>query len=227
MKRRTKVLLGIAAGVVVVGAAGVIGGPIVYANLVNSAADAAPSLAPTGDATLSATEADGTWTSTSTGFAGYRVHEVLRGQDVTVTGRTKDVEARATVADGSLTAAAVTVQVASISTPESARDDYFRGTAMQTDRFPTATFRVTAPVDVRAALAGTDPDVALRGELTLHGVTKPVTADAQLGVDRDGHVQVAGSVPITFADYGVQAPDLGFVRVDDHGAVEFSVELAR
>ncbi|PGM32354.1 polyisoprenoid-binding protein, partial [Bacillus cereus] len=33
--------------------------------------------------------------------------------------------------------------------------------------------------------------------------------------------------PITFADYGVQAPDLGFVPVDDDGAVEFSVELAR
>ncbi|MGN8050437.1 YceI family protein [Curtobacterium sp. 22159] len=227
MERRTKVLLGIAAGVVVVGAAGVIGGPVVYAGLVNGAADAAPSLAPTGGATLSAAEADGTWTSTRTSFAGYRVHEVLRGQDVTVTGRTEDVDARATVAGGSLTAATVTVRVASISTPEAARDEYFRGTALQTDRFPTATFRVTEPVDVRAALAGTDRDVALHGDLTLHGVTRTVTAKAQLGVDRDGDVQAAGSVPITFSDYGVRAPDLGFVTVDGHGAVEFSLELAR
>ncbi|GAA3341393.1 hypothetical protein GCM10017714_25210 [Curtobacterium pusillum] len=226
MKRRTKVLLGIAVGVVVVGAAVVVGGPVVYANLVNGAADAAPTLAPSGDATLAAADAEGRWTSTAGSFAGYRVHEVLRGQDVTVTGRTEDVDAQATVTGGSLTAATVTVQVASISTPEAARDEYFRGTALQTDRFPTAVFRVTAPVDVRPALAGTDRDVALRGALTLHGVTEAVTVHAKLGVDRSGHVQVAGSIPITFADYGVHAPDLGFVTVDGRGAVEFSLELA-
>lgn len=227
MQTRTKVLLGIATGVVVIGAVAVIGGPVVYADLVNGSADAAPSLAPTGGATLDPATADGDWTSTDGSFAGYRVHEVLRGQDVTVTGRTKDVDARATVAGGSLTGATVTVRVASISTPESARDEYFRSEALQADRFPTATFRVTTPVDVRAALAGTDRDVTLRGELTMHGVTKPVSVDAQLGVDRAGDVQVAGSVPVTFEDYGVQAPDLGFVRVDGKGAVEFDLELAR
>ncbi|ROP63622.1 polyisoprenoid-binding protein YceI [Curtobacterium sp. PhB130] len=227
MRRRTKVLIGIASGVVVLGAAGVIGGPVLYANVVNGAADAAPTLAPTGGATLDPAQADGDWTSSADSFAGYRVHEVLRGQDVTVTGRTKDVEARATVAGGSLTGATVTVRVASISTPESARDEYFRSEALQTDRFPTATFRVTDPVDVRAALAGTDRDVTLRGDLTMHGVTKAVSADAQLGVDGSGHVEVAGSVPVTFADYGVTAPDLGFVTVDGHGAVEFSLELER
>ncbi|MFJ3384617.1 MULTISPECIES: YceI family protein [unclassified Curtobacterium] len=227
MRRRTKVLIGVASGVVVLGAAGVIGGPVIYANVVNGAADAAPTLAPTGGATLDPAQADGDWTSSADSFAGYRVHEVLRGQDVTVTGRTKDVEARATVADGSLTGATVTVQVASIATPESARDEYFRSQALQTDRFPTATFRVTDPVDVRTALAGTDRQVTLRGDLTMHGVTKPVSADAQLGVDGSGHVQVAGSILVTFEDYGVQAPDLGFVTVDGHGAVEFSLELAK
>ncbi len=220
-------LLGIATGVVVVGAAAVIGGPVVYAGLVNGSADAAPSLAPTGGATLDAADADGRWTATGGSYAGYRVHEVLRGQDVTVTGRTEDVDASATVADGTLRGATVTVRVASITTPESARDAYFRTQALDTDRFPTATFRVTEPVDVRAALAGTDRDVTLRGELTVHGVTKAVSTDAQLGVDRSGHVQVAGSVPVTFADYGVDAPDLGFVKVDGSGAVEFSLELAR
>ncbi|MEN0102959.1 MAG: YceI family protein [Curtobacterium sp.] len=227
MRTRTKVLLGIAAGVVVIGAAGVIGGPIVYANLVNGSAEAEPTLAPTGGATLDPADADGTWQAGNDSFAGYRVHEVLRGQDVTVTGRTKDVDATATVADGSLERATVTVQVASIATPESARDEYFRSQALQTDRFPTATFRVTDPVDVRAALAGTERDVTLRGDLTMHGVTKTVEADAQLGVDGDGHVQVAGSIPVTFADYGVDAPDLGFVKVDGSGAVEFSLELTR
>ena len=40
-------------------------------------------------------------------------------------------------------------------------------------------------------------------------------------------VDVSGSIPVAFADYGIQAPHLGFVRVEDQGAVEFLLHLAR
>ncbi|MCP1131673.1 YceI family protein, partial [Robbsia andropogonis] len=53
-------------------------------------------------------------------------------------------------------------------------------------------------------------------------VTKDVTAKLQVGLNGDG-VDISGSVPITFSDYGVQAPSLGFVKVDDAGSVEFLV----
>jgi polyisoprenoid-binding protein YceI len=227
LRTRTKVIIGITTGVVVVGAAALIGGPLIYANVVNGQAAAAPSLAPSSSATLDASDADGTWTSRDTSYAGYRVHEVLQGQDVNVVGRTKQVEADATVDGGQLRKATVTVQVAKISTPEAARDAYFRSKALETDQFPTATFTVTKPVDVSQALAGTTQDVTLTGTMELHGVEKPVTADAQVAVGKGGTVQVAGSVPITFADYGVTAPSLGFVTVDGKGSVEFSLDLAR
>jgi len=230
LRTRTKVIIGIATGVVVIGAAAVIAGPVIYANTVNGQAAAAPSLSarPSGSGgTLDTERADGTWKSTSSSYAGYRVHEVLQGNDVDVVGRTKDVQGTATVDGGSLTKATVTVQVASISTPESARDEYFRNTALQTDRYPTATFELTEPVDVSGALDGSTQDVTLIGTMDLHGVEEPVTADAQVAVTKDGTVQVVGSVPITFADYGVQAPSLGFVTVDGKGSVEFSLDLAK
>ncbi|KTR38519.1 polyisoprenoid-binding protein [Curtobacterium oceanosedimentum] len=230
LRTRTKVIIGIATGVVVIGAAAVVAGPVIYANTVNGQAAAAPSLsaAPSGSGgTLDAAQADGTWTSTSSSYAGYRVHEVLQGNDVNVVGRTKDAQGTATVDGGSLTKATVTVQVASISTPESRRDEYFRTQALQTDRYPTATFALTEPVDVSSALDGSTQDVTLTGTMDLHGVEKPVTADAQVAVTKDGGVQVVGSVPITFADYGVEAPSLGFVTVDGKGSVEFSLDLAK
>ncbi len=229
LRTRTKVIIGIASGVVVVGAAAAIAGPVIYANTVNGQAAAAPSLSaePSGAGTLSAAEADGTWKSTGDSFAGYRVHEELQGQDVNVVGRTKDVEGTAEVSGGSLTKATVTVQVAKISTPEAARDEYFRNTALQTDQHPTATFTLTEPVDVSGALDGSTQDVTLTGTMDLHGVQKPVTADAQVAVGKDGTVQVAGSIPITFEDYGVEAPSLGFVTVDPEGSVEFSLDLER
>jgi polyisoprenoid-binding protein YceI len=230
LRTRTKVIIGISTGVVVIAAAAAIAGPVIYANTVNGQAAAAPSISSSASGTpgsLSTSEADGTWTSRDTSFAGYRVHEVLQGNDVNVVGRTKDVAGTVVVDDGSLTKATVTVQVGKISTPESARDAYFRDTALETEKFPTATFTLTKPVDVSGALDGTTQDVSLTGTMDLHGVEKSVTADAQVAVGQGGTVQVAGSVPITFADYGVQAPSLGFVTVDGKGSVEFALDLGK
>ncbi|CPU65102.1 Uncharacterized conserved protein [Mycobacteroides abscessus] len=69
-------------------------------------------------------------------------------------------------------------------------------------------------------------DVELAGDLTIHGVTQAVTVEAQVGPTTDG-VQVVGSVPITFSDFDVEAPSLGFVTVDDAGSVEFGLDLVR
>jgi hypothetical protein len=38
-------------------------------------------------------------------------------------------------------------------------------------------------------------------------------------------IVLVGSLPLTFAGYGVNAPDLGSVTVDEHGAIEFSLHL--
>ena len=243
MRKKTKIgLWSAGAVVVIVGGAALAFGPSVYADYANGVADAAPTLAPaspaptgTADAStapastvpaVNPAELSGSWSVGEDSFAGYRVNEVLRNQDITVTGRTEDVTGELTVEGLSLTAATITVDVAGIATDEGARDAYFRGTAMQADKFPTATFRLTEPVLIEAPLAGVAQTVSAAGELTLHGVTRPVTVDLQAALTDTGG-QVVGSIPITFSDYGVEAPDLGFVSVEDAGAVEFSLTLAQ
>ena len=67
-------------------------------------------------------------------------------------------------------------------------------------------------------------DVQLTGDLTIRDVTQQVTVDAQVAASGDT-VQVVGSVPVTFADFGIEAPSLGFVTVEDTGAVEFDLRL--
>jgi len=236
MQKKTKIGLWIAGGVVVVGAAALTFGPGVYADYANSKAEAAPTIAAgtaTGTATDAATSAavnagdlSGTWSIGADSFAGYRVHEVLRGNDVTVTGRTAQVTGDLTVDTLTLTAATITVDVAGIATDESARDAYFRDTAMEAGQFPTATFTLTAPVTLQAPEAGVAQTVSATGDLTMHGVTRPVTLDLQAALTDTGG-QVVGTVPVTFSDYGVQAPNLGFVSVDDTGSVEFSLNLTQ
>ena len=79
---------------------------------------------------------------------------------------------------------------------------------------------------LRAPKVGEVQTVQATGDLTLAGVTKTVTVELQAVLNGETG-QVAGAIPITFADYGVEAPNLGFVSVEPQGSVEFSLEIAR
>jgi polyisoprenoid-binding protein YceI len=212
----------ITGGAVAVVAAGAIGGPLVYAALEEDAPPAATVQAQPSDAAL-VSDTDGTWTIAADSSAGYRVHEVLNGADVTVAGTTDQVTGSVVIAGGDLADADVTVDVASIATDQSRRDSYFRDNVMEVDANPTATFSVTQPADL-PELTGTPVTVPVTGELTLHGVTQQVQTEISV-VRTDAGVDVSGSIPVAFGDYDVQAPSLGFVRVDDQGAVEFFLHL--
>lgn len=234
MQKRTKIITAsIVAGALVLGATAAIAGPIVYRDLIVGEADAAPTVtaAPSAssgsDASAEASDLSGAWTVADGSFAGYRVDEVLNGTDVTVTGRTDAVTGTLTVDGLSLTDASFEVDVASIATDSGNRDEYFRQNAMRVDEFPTASFVLTQPVTVSAApKVGEVQTVQATGELTLAGVTKTVTVELQAVLNGETG-QVAGAIPITFADYGVEAPNLGFVSVEPQGSVEFSLEIAR
>ncbi|WP_350348505.1 YceI family protein [Agromyces sp. G08B096] len=232
MQKRTKIITAsIVAGVLVLGATAAIAGPIVYRDLIVGEADAAPSVTARpsngADASAEASDLSGAWTATDGSFAGYRVDEVLNGTDVTVTGRTSQVTGDLEVEGLTLTSAAFEVDVASIETDSGNRDEYFRSTAMRVAEFPTASFVLTEPITVDAApTVGAVQTVQATGDLTLAGVTKPVTVELQAVLNGETG-QVAGSIPITFADYGVEAPNLGFVSVEPDGFVEFSLELTR
>ncbi len=224
MRTGTKIALGSGAAVVVLAGTAFFVGPRLYADQAEERAQEPPTVEFSGDTeALDPADVEGTWTvREGDSYAGYRVDEILNGQEVTVTGRTSDVDGTVTVSDGSITAATVTVDMASVTTDESARDGYFRDTALEVEAHPTSEFVLTEPVDVSPE----DESVELSGDLTIRGVTQPVTVDAQVG-SADTGAQVAGSIPVTFSDFGVEAPDLGFVTVEDDGAVEFLLDLVR
>lgn len=134
----------------------------------------------------------------------------------------------ATVAASKLESADITVDVASITSPESMRDNRFRSSMiMDTDKFPTATWKLSEPVDISSVPESGEPHaVEATGEMTIKGVSKTVTTP--LNIQRSGaSVIVQGSVPVTWTDYGVTPPSLGFVDVQDTGTIEFLVNLEK
>ncbi|XPP27780.1 MAG: YceI family protein [Leucobacter sp.] len=234
MRKRTKAALIAVVCVLALGATAAVAGPLIYRDLFATPAAEAPTLTaedsalePNSTRPVDLESLSGEWIVAAGSEAGYRVNEVLNGVDVTVTGRTTEVTGGLTVNELTLESAEFTVDVASISTDSSNRDSYFRDDAMQVAVHPTATFRLTSPVTTSAPpLAGETVEHELTGELTLAGVTRTVTFTAQARTD--GSIgEIAGQIPITFSDFGVTAPSLGFVSVEDSGYVEFQLVLER
>lgn len=218
-RRRTWWIVG---GIVALLALGLGVGPLLYAATQEDAAAAPTVQAQPSDAEL-APDTDGTWTVSPGSSAGYRVDEVLNGADVTVAGTTEQVTGSVVIEGGDLSTAEVAVDVASTSTDSGQRDAYFRDNVMDVGTHPTATFTVRGPVDL-PELTGTPVTVPVTGDLTLRGTTRPVQADLAVVRTAEG-VEVSGAVPVVFADFGISAPDLGFVRVEDRGRVEFLLRL--
>jgi len=224
MKKKTGIVLGVAAVVVVgLGVTAAVAGPAFYRDVIVGEPDAAPTVSVTpGATTIDTSDLSGAWTVGDGSTAGYRVDEVLNGTDVTVVGTTDQVTGTVTVEGDSVTAATIDVDVASIATDSGNRDGYFRDDAMEASTYPTATFVLTQPIDAGVPADGDVETVEATGDLTMHGVTQSVTVSLQAALSGDG-VQISGSVPVTFSDYGVEAPSFGFVQVEDSGTVEFLV----
>ena len=220
MAKRAKIWIGVAIAFIVLAVAVLLIGPRVYAQWANSNAEPAPTLSATGEVTDEVASYTGTITVAEGSTAGYQVDEVLQGQDVTVRGSTDQVTGSLDIESGTLESAEITVDMASVETDSSNRDGYFRDTALETDTYPTATFVLTTPVELEAGMT----TATLSGDITVHGVTQAVTFDAQVAMD-DDQVEIVGSIPITFEDFGVTAPDLGFVSVEDTGSIEVDLFL--
>lgn len=176
--------------------------------------------------------ADGTWT-VQTGdevFVGYRVQELFAGDTLKkdAVGRTPAVTGTITVAGTSVESGSFTADLTQLTSDQSRRDGALRTRGLETERFPEATFTLTEPIDLGAAPAvGERYTLVARGELTLHGVTRPVEIELDARWNGDS-IDVAGSAPIVLADYGIEPPDvLGRLEVDDEGVMEFQLTFVR
>jgi polyisoprenoid-binding protein YceI len=164
---------------------------------------------------------DGMWMVATGSQAGYRVGEVLFGQDTEAVGRTESVTGQLELGGTTVSSAEFTVDMTEVSSDESQRDDQFHGRIMDTETYPTATFALTEPIDL-----GSLPDdleeltVTATGELTLRGVTKTVTFDLVARRNRDV-IEVNGSIPVSFDDFEIRDASGGPATVKREGEVEF------
>ncbi|WP_055780648.1 YceI family protein [Agreia sp. Leaf210] len=232
MKRIASIALGVSASVLALGTMAAVAGPIMYGSAAASPTTVVPSVIPTVRESSPQVDVDdpaglsGDWAVADGSEAGYTIDAVVNGSALTVTGTTDHVTGSAIVDDSVLTGATIVVEVASITTDNAARDAYFRGPALDADDFPTALFTLTTPIPLNDDLVGGTPVVvAASGDLTLHGVSRPVDVSLTATL-QNGRLTLAGTVPVSFGDYGIAPIDLGFARVNDQGSIDFALSVS-
>jgi polyisoprenoid-binding protein YceI len=224
-------LAGAAVAVVVLA----VGGTFIYFHVISGPTPAPLSLKPAPRSSSPATAGDssatsvaGTWKITTGSVVGYRVKEILFGQNHVAVGRTGAITGHLTISGTTVTAAAFTVQMATIKSDASERDAQFRGRIMDTAAYPTGTLTLTKPIALGTLpAAGVVSGYTAAADLTLHGQTRPVTF--RLSAERtSGEIEVSGSIPILFANWDIPNPSFtGFVTTQNHGVLEFLLKFAR
>lgn len=130
-----------------------------------------------------------------------------------------------TSAGETVTAADLSVDLTTVTSDESRRDNQFRGRIMDIARFPTATFSLAAPIDLGSRPSdAASMTASATGTFTIRGKTRRVTFDVtakSVGTS----VEVGGSIPVVFADFGIPDANFGPATVEDRGEIEFLVVL--
>jgi polyisoprenoid-binding protein YceI len=225
--RRRRLAWTLVVVVVVVAALAVIG-PFVYIHFIEGPAPAKLEL-PKGSQTAStgagaaakATSVSGVWNVGPGSVAGYRVSEVLIGQNSTAVGRTGKVWGSMTIDGTTVRKGTFTVDMASVVSDQSSRNAHFDGPIMDVARFPTATLTLSSPISL-----GSIPPASVvarydaSGLLDMHGVTKSVTF--AVSAERlDGALDVLADITIPFSEWDIANPSIGgFVTTANTGTLE-------
>jgi polyisoprenoid-binding protein YceI len=235
-KRRRRFIVGAVGAIALIALAALLG-PYVYIHFIEGPAPAKLEL-PTSSGTTTSSSApgaaatttslNGSWNVGTGSMAGYRVQEVLIGQNATAVGRTSKIWGSVTIAGSTVTKATFTVDMASVASDQSERNARFDGSIMDVSKYPTATLTLSAPIDLGSIPAeGAVAHDNAAGILVLHGVTKsvsfPVTAE------RSGSaIAVLADIPIRFSEWNIANPSIpGFVTTANTGILEVLLHLTQ
>jgi polyisoprenoid-binding protein YceI len=230
MRRPVLIVIGLVVLAVVVGAG--VFGYLVFSNRAQPGAASLDDVTATPtDPASEASSPEGDWVLEEDGesFVGYRVTEQVAQLPVPneAVGRTTVVDGRLEVDGTQVAVAEVTADLTRLTSDEARRDDAIRGRGLESDRFPEATFVLTSPIDLGEVAQGEDVQAEAAGDLTVHGVTRPVVLDIDARWDTDV-LRVVGTTPFSLQEFEIEPPIVGrVVSIEDAATVEFEVSFRR
>jgi polyisoprenoid-binding protein YceI len=180
----------------------------------------------------------GNWTVTGDSQAGYRVKEQFAGQSSSheAVARTTAVTGGLTIqqTNGGLQATAIkfTAQLASLQSVDQvagfnvSQRDRIVSRSLSVNQYPDATFQAQT-LDLPSSIQrGGAELLTVPGQLTIHGVTRPVQAAAQIQTS-GSQAQATGSTTFKMTDFGISPPQVPITTVEPGVTLEFKLVLAK
>jgi YceI-like domain len=104
--------------------------------------------------------------------------------------------------------------------------EHFNENYMESTKFPKATFK--GKVSEGSYTLGQDGvyDVKITGKMTMHGITKDLTAPAKVTV-KGGKISTEANLTLVLADYGISVPGLVADKVGKEAKITIKGDLAK
>ena len=124
----------------------------------------------------------------------------------------------------------LTIDLSKLKSDESRRDNYLRGNALETDKFPQAFFLVNELKNLDMSdltnLNSNDIEFQMAGDLTIHGVTKSKTWNV-VAKSELGSIKGNASISFPFSDFDIDIPKLFFIiSVEDKITLELDFDVS-
>jgi polyisoprenoid-binding protein YceI len=195
--------IGVIVGLVVL----IVGGTTIYVHTITAPAmltlPKVASSGPSGQVTV-----DGVWKAGAGSIAGWRVQQVLFGQESPIVGRTDKVWGSITIANGAVTQGSFSVDMAAVT---SSLSKTTQRTVFDESAYPTATLALTSPITLGAIPAnGVVERFAATGTLTLHGASRPVHFTASVE-GASGSIYVLAGITFPYGDWKISAQGVPFL----------------
>jgi len=175
-----------------------------------------------------------TYTITSDGknyamFSSEATLETVHGRTTKVSG-TIDADP-ASVADAKVD---VSIDLASLDTGISMRNEHMRDRFLNVEKFPAATFKSVSVSGAKSVAPNKPTDLNVTGDFTLHGVTKRITVPVRVVVIPESEltkssrgagdwVHATSEFGIKLSDYGIEVPQALVMKLSDALTVRLDV----
>ena len=110
--------------------------------------------------------------------------------------------------------------------PLALMEEHFNENYIESHQYPKTSFKGSILNFNSNSLSNQPRTVQLTGELSMHGVTKPISVSATI-TQSDEQITLTSSFSVKTSDFGIKIPSLVRKQIDENVQVEVSLPLQR
>ena len=110
--------------------------------------------------------------------------------------------------------------------PLALMEEHFNENYIESHQYPKTSFKGSILNFDSNALSNQPRTVQLTGDLSMHGVTKPISVSATI-TQSDEQITLTSSFSVKTSDFGIKIPSLVRKQIDENVQVEVSLPLQR